>query len=77
MAAAQKKNPIRIKRGTKEVMQDQYSWREEFIWETEKIPSKKKDGRGMHPHGEIKPMSGKNNVTINPEDETAKYKRGY
>ena len=77
MAAAQKKNPIRIKRGTKEVMQDQYSWREEFIWETEKIPSKKKDGRGMHPHGEIKPMSGKNNVIINPEDETAKYKRGY
>lgn len=77
MAAAQKKNPIRIKRGTKEVMQDQYSWREEFIWETEKIPSKKKDGRGMHPHGEIKPMSGKNNVTINPEDQSAKYKRGY
>ncbi len=53
------------------------SWREEFIWETEKIPSKKKDGRGMHPHGEIKPMSGKNNVTINPEDQSAKYKRGY
>ena len=77
MEAAQKKNPIRIKRGTKEVMQDQYSWREEFIWETEKIPSKKKDGRGMHPHGEIKPMSGKNNVTINPEDQSAKYKRGY
>ena len=77
MAAAQKKNPIRIKRGTKEVMQDQYSWREEFIWETEKMPSKKKDGRGMHPHGEIKPMSGKNNVTINPEDQSAKYKRGY
>ena len=77
MEAARRKNPIRIKRGTKEVMQDQYSWREEFIWETEKIPSKKKDGRGMHPHGEIKPMSGKNNVTINPEDETAKYKRGY
>ena len=53
------------------------SWREEFIWETEKIPSKKKDGRGMHPHGEIKPMSGKNNVAINPEDQSAKYKRGY
>ena len=77
MAAAQKKNPIRIKRGTKEVMQDQYSWREEFIWETEKIPSKKKDGRGMHPHGEIKPMSGTNTITINPEDQSAKYKRGY
>ena len=77
MADAKKKNPIRIRRGNKEVIEDQYSWREEFIWETEKIPSKKKDGRGMHPHGEIKPMSGKNNVTINPEDETAKYKRGY
>ena len=53
------------------------SWREEFIWETEKIPSKKKDGRGMHPHGEIKPMSGTNTITINPEDQSAKYKRGY
>ena len=53
------------------------SWREEFIWETEKIPSKKKDGRGMHPHNEIKPMSGTNTITINPEDETSKYKRGY
>ena len=44
-------------------------WREEFIWETDKkYPEKIK---------EIKPMSGKNNITINPEDETSKYKRGY
>ena len=44
-------------------------WREEFIWETDKkYPDKMK---------EIKPMSGKNNITINPEDETSKYKRGY
>ena len=44
-------------------------WREEFIWETDKkYPEKVK---------EIKPMTGKNTITINPEDETAKYKRGY
>ena len=44
-------------------------WREEFIWETDKkYPEKVK---------EIKPMSGKNTITINPEDETSKYKRGY
>ena len=44
-------------------------WREEFIWETDKkYPDKIK---------EIKPMSGKNTITINPEDETSKYKRGY
>ena len=48
----------------------QYSdWREEFLWEVDKkYPEKMK---------EIKPMSGKNNITINPEDETSKYKRGY
>ena len=40
-------------------------WREEFIWETDKkYPDKKK---------QIKPMSGKNTVIINPEDESAKY----
>ncbi len=45
------------------------NWREEFIWETDKkSPDKVK---------EIKPMSGKNTITINPEDETSKYKRGY
>ena len=53
-------------------IQDSYEyshWREEFIWETDKkYPEKIK---------EIKPMSGKNNITINPEDETSKYKRGY
>ena len=50
--------------------QESYShWREEFIWETDKkYPEKMK---------EIKPMSGKNTITINPEDETSKYKRGY
>ena len=48
---------------------DYSHWREEFIWETDKkYPEKIK---------EIKPMSGKNNITINPEDETSKYKRGY
>ena len=50
--------------------QESYShWREEFIWETDKkYPEKMK---------EIKPMSGKNTITINPEDESSKYKRGY
>ena len=48
----------------------QYSdWREEFLWEVDKkYPEKVK---------EIKPMSGKNTITINPEDESSKYKRGY
>ena len=48
----------------------QYSdWREEFLWEVDKkYPEKIK---------EIKPMSGKNTITINPEDESSKYKRGY
>ena len=53
-------------------IQDSYEyshWREEFLWEVDKkYPDKIK---------EIKPMSGKNNITINPEDETSKYKRGY
>ena len=59
------------KRGTVMVTNNEsyYHWREEFIWETDKkYPDKIK---------EIKPMSGKNNITINPEDETSKYKRGY
>ena len=44
-------------------------WREEFLWEVDKkYPEKVK---------EIKPMSGKNTITINPEDEASKYKRGY
>ena len=53
-----------------EQQSESYShWREEFIWETDKkYPDKTK---------EIKPMSGKNTIIINPEDESAKYKRGY
>ena len=44
-------------------------WREEFLWEVDKkYPEKVK---------EIKPMTGKNTIIINPEDESAKYKRGY
>ena len=44
-------------------------WREEFLWEVDKkYPEKAK---------EIKPMTGKNSITINPEDKSAKYKRGY
>ena len=51
---------------------------EQFLFEIEtRSTKKKKDGRGMHPHNEIKPMSGTNTITINPEDETSKYKRGY
>ena len=52
---------------------------EQFLFEidTKSTKKKKKDGRGMHPHDEIKPMSGTNVITINPEDETSKYKRGY
>ena len=54
----------------KEEVSESFShWREEFIWETDKkYPEKVK---------EIKPMTGKNTITINPEDETSKYKRGY
>ena len=61
----------KVRTGSVMVQNDEsYShWREEFIWETDKkYPEKIK---------EIKPMSGKNNITINPEDETSKYKRGY
>ena len=54
------------KRGVQEQFSD---WREEFLWEVDKkYPEKIK---------EIKPMSGKNNITVNPEDKDAKYKRGY
>ena len=63
---------LKKKRFTSVVSQNDESyshWREEFIWETDKkYPDKIK---------EIKPMSGKNTITINPEDETSKYKRGY
>ena len=54
------------KRGVQEQFSD---WREEFLWEVDKkYPEKAK---------EIKPMTGKNSITINPEDKSAKYKRGY
>ena len=63
---------LKKKRTTSVLSQNNESyshWREEFIWETDKkYPDKIK---------EIKPMSGKNTITINPEDETSKYKRGY
>ena len=67
-----KQDLIKKKRPTSVISQNNESyshWREEFIWETDKkYPDKIK---------EIKPMSGKNTITINPEDETSKYKRGY
>ena len=54
------------KRGVQEQFSD---WREEFLWEVDKkYPEKVK---------EIKPMTGKNTITVNPEDKCAKYKRGY
>ena len=78
---AQMRTPAQMKRdeAKKKILQNKnnamqnnesYSdWREEFIWETDKkYPEKVK---------EIKPMSGKNTITINPEDESSKYKRGY
>ena len=59
----------RTKKITKKTNESFSHWREEFIWETDKkYPEKVK---------EIKPMTGKNTITINPEDETSKYKRGY
>ena len=59
----------RTKKITKKTNESLSHWREEFIWETDKkYPEKVK---------EIKPMTGKNTITINPEDETSKYKRGY
>ena len=60
---------VKVNMGGKKNLKDSYHWREEFIWETDKkYPDKIK---------EIKPMTGKNTITINPEDETSKYKRGY
>jgi hypothetical protein len=63
-------DPSQKKFASRKRMGESYSyWREEFIWETDKkYPDKIK---------EIKPMSGKNTITINPEDESSKYKRGY
>ena len=72
------KNPIKkriVKRNKNKNNKDKQTnesfshWREEFLWEVDKkYPEKVK---------EIKPMSGKNTITINPEDESSKYKRGY
>jgi len=70
--AQQNKNPIKkkITKKTPKKTNESFShWREEFLWEVDKkYPEKVK---------EIKPMSGKNTITINPEDESSKYKRGY
>ena len=81
VANAQMRTPAQMKadKFKKKILQNKNSamtnnesyshWREEFIWETDKkYPDKVK---------EIKPMSGKNTITINPEDDTSKYKRGY
>ena len=83
VANAQMRTPAQMKaaENKKKILQNRNSamptennesysdWREEFIWETDKkYPEKVK---------EIKPMSGKNTITINPEDESSKYKRGY
>ena len=69
------------KRNTKKNNNEEFTPKlfEQFLFEidTKSTKKKKKDGRGMHPHDEIKPMSGTNVITINPEDETSKYKRGY
>ena len=59
----------RTKKITKKTNESFSHWREEFIWETDKKYTEKVK--------EIKPMTGKNTITINPEDETSKYKRGY
>ena len=69
-AQMQKDKAKAISQKKLEQQSESYShWREEFIWETDKkYPEKVK---------EIKPMTGKNTITINPEDETSKYKRGY
>ena len=71
--AQQNINPIKkriVKKTTPKKTNESFSdWREEFLWEVDKkYPEKVK---------EIKPMSGKNTITINPEDESSKYKRGY
>lgn len=66
------KRDAQVRSGQIVTVSDEYEyshWREEFLWEVDKkYPDKVK---------EIKPMTGKNTITINPEDETSKYKRGY
>ena len=70
MVNKKKEEEAKKNKKEEEAVKESYSnWREEFLWEVDKkYPDKVK---------EIKPMSGKNTITINPEDETAKYKRGY
>ena len=69
MKEKDKKKKEKKKEKEEKTKTESFSWREEFIWETDKkYPEKVK---------EIKPMTGKNTITINPEDETSKYKRGY
>ena len=60
----------KIRRGMMQQREDFSCWREQFIWETDKkYPEKVK---------EIKPMTGKNTIVINPEDESSKYtKKGF
>jgi methionine synthase II (cobalamin-independent) len=66
------KRDAQVRSGQIVTVSDEYEyshWREEFLWEVDKkYPDKVK---------EIKPMKGKNTITINPEDESSKYKRGY
>jgi len=66
------KRDAQVRSGQIVTVSDEYEyshWREEFLWEVDKkYPDKVK---------EIKPMTGKNTITINPEDESSKYKRGY
>ena len=63
--AAHKKKVANLKAKGVKLREELSFWREEFIWETDKkYPDKVK---------QIKPMSGKNTIIINPEDESAKY----
>ena len=63
--AAHKKKVAGLKAKGVKLREELSCWREEFIWETDK---KYPDGKKQ-----IKPMSGKNTIIINPEDETSKY----
>ena len=63
--AAHKKKVANLKAKGVKLREELSFWREEFIWETDKkYPDKVK---------QIKPMSGKNTIIINPEDESSKY----
>ena len=63
--AAHKSKVADLKKKGVKLREELSFWREEFIWETDKkYPDKVK---------QIKPMSGKNTIIINPEDESSKY----